>query len=175
MYLVSLTVTDAANLSDTKTAGFVVVYSPNDGFVTGGGWIDSQAGAYKPDPTLSGNANFAFYSKYKKGASIPIGNTIFVFKVGDLNFHSSNYQWLIINQGGSNAQFKGLGTINGSLSPTNAPFRFMVWATDDNPDTFRIKIWYETTSGDEIIDVIIYDNGSNQPIGGGSIVVHQGG
>jgi hypothetical protein len=36
-------------------------------------------------------------------------------------------------------------------------------------DTFRIKIWYK--DGDE---VVVYDNGFNQEIGGGSIVIHTG-
>jgi len=43
----------------------------------------------------------------------------------------------------------------------------MLWAHDGDPDTFRIKIWYE--NGGEIG---IYDNGVGQTLGGGSIVVH---
>ena len=42
----------------------------------------------------------------------------------------------------------------------------MIWADDDNPDTFRIQI-----SGDS---GNVYDNGSQQALGGGSIVVHSG-
>lgn len=170
IYQVSLTVTDAGGLSDSSAPSFVVVYDPSGGFVTGGGWIDSQAGAYKPDPGITGKANFGFYSKYKKNASVPTGNTTFVFKAGDLNFHSDSYQWLVVNQGGSNAQFKGSGTINGALSPTSELYDFMVWAKDDDPDTLRIRIWYETPSG----ETVVYDNGFSQPIGGGSIVVHKG-
>jgi hypothetical protein len=41
----------------------------------------------------------------------------------------------------------------------------MLWAGDGAPDTFRIKIW------DAVTEVVVYDNGSDQPIGGGSIVV----
>ncbi|MBA7530031.1 hypothetical protein ES705_22234 [subsurface metagenome] len=46
----------------------------------------------------------------------------------------------------------------------------MLWAGDDNPDKFRIRIWEE----DEIsgIETDVYDNGMNQPIGGGSIKIH---
>ena len=36
-------------------------------------------------------------------------------------------------------------------------------------DTFRIKIWTEDEFGGEIV---IYDNGNGQTVGGGSIVVH---
>jgi hypothetical protein len=142
----------------------LVVYDPEGGFVTGGGWIDSPAGAYAVDPLLSGKANFGFVSKYKKGATVPTGQTEFVFQAGDLNFHSSSYQWLVVNQAGTNAQFKGVGTINGA-----GDYKFMLWAGDDLPDTFRIKIWTEDSEGNEMD---IYDNGFDQPIGGGSIVVH---
>jgi len=47
---------------------FFVVYDPEGGFVTGGGWIDSPESAYVPDPSLTGKANFGFVSKYNKGA-----------------------------------------------------------------------------------------------------------
>ncbi len=43
----------------------------------------------------------------------------------------------------------------------------MIWARDDSPDTFRIKIWYEAGG-----KIVVYDNGFNQAIGGGSIVIH---
>jgi hypothetical protein len=146
----------------------VVVYDPTGGFVTGGGWIDSPPGAYMADASLAGRANFGFVSKYKKGATVPTGKTEFVFHAGDLNFHSSSYQWLVVNQAGSNAQFKGSGTING-----DGYYKFMLWAGDGDPDTFRIKIWGET----EDMEWPIYDNdtggGSNQPISGGNIVIHK--
>ena len=40
-----------------------------------------------------------------------------------------------------------------------------------NPDTFRIRIWWEPT---EDIEDPIYDSPDNHPIGGGSIVVQKG-
>jgi hypothetical protein len=113
-------------------------------------------------PSPEGKATFGFVSKYKKGATIPDGNTEFVFKAGDLNFHSTSYEWLVVT--GSNfAKFKGEGTINGQGN-----YKFQIWAGDGSPDTFRIKIWNED-GGNEIV---VYDNGMDQPIGGGSIVVH---
>jgi hypothetical protein len=142
----------------------IVVYDPGEGFVTGGGWIDSPEGAYRADPSLTGKVNFGFVSKYKKGATVPTGQTEFQFHVADLNFHSSSYEWLIINEGGTNAQFKGEGTINGQNDPNMNPFKFMLWAKDEEPDIFRIKIWWD--------EGLVYDNGANQPISGGSIVIH---
>lgn len=180
------TLTDAASYSETVYPGdmpsagvytlvvsaideaeseaiFFVVYDASDGFVMGGGWIDSPEGAYVPDPSPGGKANFGFISKYKKGATEPTGQTEFVFHTGDLNFHSSSYEWLVVT-GSDYARFKGWGSINGEEG-----YRFMLWI-GDNPDTFRIRIWEEKeVSGDEWV---IYDNGFDQAIGGGSIVVH---
>lgn len=158
----TLTVTDG-QLHDSDTA-MLVVYDPSGGFVTGGGWIWSLPGCYVLDPTLEGKANFGFVAKYKKGASEPMGNTEFVFQAGDLNFHSTSYDWLVVNQNDTNAQFKGSGTINGQGS-----YRFMIWAGDKNPDTFRIKIWEEIDGTEDIV----YDNGFDQELGGGSIVIHK--
>ena len=42
---ISIKATDAAgNINDTAEEIFLVVYDPNGGFVTGGGWINSPAG-----------------------------------------------------------------------------------------------------------------------------------
>jgi len=163
IYDVCLTVTDPDGASDT-TCTYVVVYVPGGGFVTGGGWIDSPEGAYKPDPSLTGRATFGFVSKYKKGASVPTGNTEFQFRAADLNFHSESYQWLVVT-GSNYARFKGVGTINGM-----GEYKFQLWAGDKDPDTFRIKIWTEDESAGET--VVFYDNGMDQAIGGGSVVVH---
>jgi parallel beta-helix repeat protein len=141
----------------------LVVYNPEGGFVTGGGWIDSPEGAYTANPSLVGKATFGFVSKYVKGKTEPTGNTEFVFSAADLNFHSSSYDWLVVNQSGTNAQYKGSGTINGE-----GDYKFMLWAGDGEPDTFRIKIWWEEND----IENVVYDNGMDQPIAGGNIVVH---
>ena len=85
IYTVCLTVNDG-DLSSEANCTMAVVYDPSAGFVTGGGWIDSPAGAYAADTSLSGKATFGFVSKYKKGANVPDGNTEFQFNAGDLNF-----------------------------------------------------------------------------------------
>ncbi len=173
VYTVVVMVRDIFGQFDTSTFEFVVIYDPVGGFVTGGGWIDSPPGAYIPDPELAGKATFGFVSEYKKGSSRPTGNTEFQFNVADLNFHSDTYRWLVVNQDGTNAQFKGEGTINGAVSPVDDLYQFMIWATDGDAsgaiDTFRIKIWYE----DGLSEVIVYDNGFRQPIGGGNITVYR--
>jgi PKD repeat protein len=115
------------------------------------------------DPGPTGKATFGFVSKYKKGAHTPTGNTEFRFSAADLNFHSTSYQWLVVT-GSDHAKFKGEGTINGA-----GDYKFMIWAGDDDPDTFRIRIWTEDDAGNE---TVVYDNGVDQAIGAGSIVIH---
>lgn len=162
IYDVELVVNDGQADSPPATTT-VVVYDPTGGFVTGGGWINSPAGAYAADASLTGKANFGFVSKYKKGAQVPTGNTEFQFKAGDLNLHSSSYEWLVVNQNGANAQYKGTGTVDGAGN-----YGFMLWAGDGGNDTFRIKIWDQDAA-----DTVVYDNGFDQAIGGGQIIVHQ--
>ncbi|MCK4736083.1 MAG: thrombospondin type 3 repeat-containing protein, partial [Methanophagales archaeon] len=153
----------------------LAVYDPTGGFVTGGGWIDSPEGAYAPDESLTGKANFGFVSKYKKGATVPTGQTEFRFKVADLNFHSDTYDWLVV--AGPKAMYKGTGTINGEGN-----YEFMLSAIDaeltpsTDVDKFRIKIWELDT------EEVIYDNELGEDddadpttaIGGGSIKIHKG-
>jgi hypothetical protein len=175
VYTIRLTVTDKDGGIGESVFQFVVVFDPDGGFVTGGGWIDSPQGAYTPDPSLTGKANFGFVSKYKKGATVPTGQTEFQFQVADLNFHSGSYDWLVV--AGPKAQFKGTGTINGMGN-----FGFMLTAIDEaltpstEVDLFRIKIWDKDND-----DTIIYDNQMGDDddvdpataIGGGSIVIHK--
>jgi hypothetical protein len=118
---------------------------------------------FEPEGGPIGKANFGFVAKYKNGANVPDGNTEFVFNAADLNFHSTSYEWLVVT-GNNSANFKGEGTINGEGN-----YKFKIWAGDGNPDTFRIRIWVEDNGGENVV----YDNGANQPIGGGNIVVHK--
>lgn len=174
VYTIVLAVTDDDGGTDSHQFQYVVVYDPEGGFVTGGGWIVSPEGAYAPDPSLTGRATFGFVSKYTKGASTPSGNTEFMFHVADLQFKSTSYDWLIV--AGAKAQYKGSGTINGA-----GDYGFMLTATDGQinggggSDMFRIKIWDKTTGN------IIYDNqmgaaddaNPTMTIAGGSIVIHK--
>jgi uncharacterized repeat protein (TIGR01451 family) len=171
IYDTCLTVNDGTEDSE-MVCTIAVVYDPSAGFVSGSGWIDSPAGAYLLDPSLAGRARFGFVSKYQKGATVPTGHTEFRFDAGRFNFHSETYEWLVVNTGGTNAQFKGSGLVNGALDPNGNAYMFMLWATDGatsgGPDTFRIRIWWEDAAGEHDV----YDNGVDQAISGGSIVVH---
>jgi len=180
VYQIRLVATDACGNTATASLtpeGFewtIIVYDPAAGFVTGGGWIQSPAGAYRPDPALVGKANFGFVSRYQKGARVPTGETEFQFKAGNLNFHSASYEWLVV--AGARAQYKGVGTINGA-----GGYGFLLTAIDGQQqgsgggsDRFRVKIWDRATS------VVVYDNqygeaedsDATTALGGGSVVVH---
>jgi parallel beta-helix repeat protein len=177
VYTITLTVTDDDGDSDTMSFKYVVIYDPSDGFVTGGGWINSPEGAYTPDPTLTGKANFGFVAKYKKGQSTPDGNTEFNFKVANMNFHSNNYEWLVIIVAGAKAMYKGTGTINGE---GNYGFQLSAIDEDLTPSTdvdlFRIKIWDKDNNDEIIYDNQLGEEDDSDPttqISGGSIKIHK--
>lgn len=165
----NLTLTVGDGQSDSSDYTLLVVYDPEGGFVTGGGWIDSPEGAYIVDPSLAGKANFGFVSKYKKDATVPTGQTEFIFQTADMNFHSSSYEWLVVT-GTDYAKFKGTGTINGFTGGVFGDYKFMLWAGDGDPDTFTIRIWEEDEESGE--ELPVYQNPKDQPISGGSIIVH---
>jgi len=153
---------------------YIVVYDPNGGFVTGGGFIDSPAGAFPAESSFEGSANFGFVSKYQNGASTPSGQTEFKFKIANFNFKSTSYSWLVV--AGARVQYKGTGSVNG-----DGNFGFILTAIDGEAnggggdDKFRIKIWDKDNN-----DIIVYDNqigdsDIDDPITylvGGQIMIH---
>ncbi|MDF1714597.1 MAG: DUF5011 domain-containing protein [Akkermansiaceae bacterium] len=171
VYRITCTVTDDDGDADLAIYEYVVVYDAEGGFVTGGGFIDSPAGAYAADPTLVGKANFGFVSKYKKGASIPTGSTEFNFNVAGFRFHSNEYDWLVV--AGAKAMFKGIGSVNDEPG-----YRFLISAIDGaaggTSDKFRIKIWH-AESGANVYDNALGAAEDAEPstlISGGNITVH---
>ena len=150
-----------------------VWYDPSAGFVTGGGWINSPAGAYVANPLLTGKANFGFVSKYEKGKTIPSGNTEFQFAAAGLKFASTSMDWLVVS--GARAQFHGIGTLNGT-----AGYSFTLTAIDGSvsggggTNKFRIKILAPAGG-------VVYDNQLNAAdsadpstvLGGGNIMIHK--
>jgi PKD repeat protein len=171
VYTLKLTVTDKDSSWHQVFFQYVVIYDADGGFVTGGGWIDSPAGAYTADPSLTGRANFGFVSKYQPGASVPTGNTEFQFKAAGFNFKSTAYEWLVV--AGARAQYKGTGTVNGS-----GGYSFLLTAIDGQrpggggADKFRIKIW---GPGGVVYDNQVGGADADDPtttLGGGSITIH---
>ena len=173
VYTISVMVTDDDTLFDIEQRT-IVVYDPGAGFVTGGGYYDSPAGALVDDPTAVGRAHFAFVSMYRKGKAE--GNTEFQFQAGDINFHSGDYDWLVVTANGTRAQYKGQGTING-----DGNYGFMLTVYDNGEpgsgtDQIRMKIW-DRSSGDLVYDNRVgnsddVDRAGPQIIAHGNIVIH---
>jgi Tol biopolymer transport system component len=166
LYALCIQATSVSGLQSAAECIDLVVYDPSSGFVTGGGWLWSPPGALLADLDVEGRANFGFVSRFNRTRNLPDGNAQFVFRAGDLSFHSTAYEWLIVNRSGENAQFKGSGQVNGESG-----YQFMIWAGSgtgpNGGDTFRIKIWADDGGGD------VYDNNSNQEIDGGRIMIHR--
>jgi hypothetical protein len=176
VYTMVVTICDTVGGCGTVEV-LIVVYDASAGFITGGGWIMVDPGSYPAGPTLSGRAIFGFNAKYKKGATVPDGQTEFQFQIGNVNLHSENLTWLVVS--GYKAQLKGTGTLNGV-----AGHEFTLTAYDGQIngggntgyDRFRIRI-AKTGVG------IVFDNRNGAPtdldaanpqnIAGGSIVIHK--
>lgn len=195
VYNLTLSLTDTGGSTSTTTAAattplqatpltyqYVVIYDPNGGFVTGGGWIWSPKGALLSNSQVEGKANFGFVAKYKKGSTTIVeGSTEFQFKAGDINFNSTSYEAARLVISGSKASYKGEGTINGA-----GRYGFMTSAVDGQynnatgADRFRIKIW-DINAGGAIVYDNLLDNAADNydlnaapttAIQGGSIVIH---
>jgi beta propeller repeat protein len=177
VYAVRLTVTDDdGGAASVSAPAYIVVYDPDAGFVTGGGWFTSPTGACQLTTVCagaSGRANFGFVSRYQRGATVPSGNTEFDFQAGQFRFSSTSYQWLVIS--GARAQYKGEGVVNGG-----GRYGFLLTAIDGDvsggggTDRLRLKVWDVATGA------VVYDNQAGSPddsdnstaLGGGSIVIH---
>jgi len=181
VYNVKLVVTDACGVTaEIIYGGFVVIYDPNGGFVTGGGWIYSNPGSMPSNTLAEGKATFGFNAKYKNGkndVSEVDGNTNFQFNDGDFHFKSSSHTAMSLVVAGRKATYRGEGTVNGM-----GRYEFMVSVIDgdlnggDGIDKFRIKIW-----GAGSQDKVVYDNelgvvenaDAVTKLGSGSIVIHK--
>src|SRR5262249_17794538 len=100
----------------------------------------------------------------------------FQFPAGNINFHSTSYDWLVVTPPWS--QFQGSGTINGV-----GGYKFQLttidgqWNGGTGQDTFRMRIWNASTLA------TVYDNEMGSPVdanpttllGGGNINLHKTG
>ena len=168
VYTLTLTVTDKDGGQGQSIFQYVVIFDSTAGFVTGAGMINSPTGAFPQDPALTGRANFGFSVKYLPGDNTsPNGGSQFKFRLANINFSSTSYQWLVIS--GTKATFKGVGTNNGI-----GDYTFLVSTIDGSPDKHRIKITNNVTN------TVFYDNEMGSPetadpttvLVNGSIVIH---
>jgi hypothetical protein len=182
VYTINVCVKDNQGASGCASV-WVVVYDPSAGYITGGGWLNVDSQSYcTVCGAQSGRANFGFNSQYKKGATVPTGETEFNFTDGNMDFHSTVYSWLVVS--GYKAQYKGSGTINGS---GNYDFTLTAYDGDitggGGVDRFRIRITganngavvfdnrYKTSGG--ALEPTDMDTADPEAISGGSIVIHK--
>jgi hypothetical protein len=157
--------TDAAGNVGASQCTTLVVYDPTGGFVTGGGAVDSPAGADLADTSAAGLATFGFNSKYLPGRNTPDGNLEFQFKAGNLNFKSTIMDWLVVT-GEPRAIFRGFGTINGA---TVCKFEVDAWDgsfSSSKLDAFGLKIFSCAGGGDRY-------NLAATPLKQGNIIIHK--
>ena len=90
----TLTVTDGEGAVGTASTvdglpAFVVVYDPSAGFVTGGGWITSPAGAYAPTRRRPARLRSGSSRSTSPVRTKPDGNTEFHFTAAGFDFSST--------------------------------------------------------------------------------------
>jgi hypothetical protein len=131
IYMIEVTL----GCSDFTASAILVVYNPDGGFATGGGWFVPEADGLNTHPSV--RANFGFNAKYNKGD--PTGHLEFRYSDGYIDLKSSSVEQLVIT-GGRIVQFKGLASVNGEGDNS-----FFVKAIDNGEpgsyDNFEIKIW----------------------------------
>ncbi len=172
VYTLLVEATDLGGNVASETRQFVI-FELTSGLVTGGGWFNSPAGAYSPNPSLVDKATFGFNCKYHKGDSAPSGQMVFQLQAAGCKFQSTAYDSLSISN--AKAVFKGTGIVNGA-----GDYGFTISISDgqisgDGIDRFRIRIW-DKASGNTL-----YDNQQGAPdqaeptmaLAGGSLVIHK--
>jgi len=121
--------------SGLTAQGILVVFNPQGGFATGGGWILPANDGVNTHP--NNRANFGFNAKYKD--SNPTGNLEFRYTDGYIDLKSTLIDQLVIT-GGKIVQFKGQAVVNRQQG-----CRFFVKGIDNGEpgtnDTFEIKVW----------------------------------
>jgi PKD repeat protein len=154
LYTLKVTLTDACGAQASGTYEYVMVNAPADGFITGGGWINSPAGALVGTVAM-GKASYSFNAKYNPATGVSSGSATFEFPAGALNLASTRIDWLVVAD--AKAWIKGVGTVNGMSG-----YSFLLSAVDSelngyrNMDTFRMQIWNQNGA-------LVYDNQLNLP------------
>lgn len=179
-YAVNITLRDLCGASTSFRYESIVVFDPQAGWVKGGGWFQSPAGAYRKDLLAKGRANFSFDAQFNEYSNEPVGSVNFNFKSADFKFRSTALDMLLIN--GETARLTGSGTVNGK-----GGYGILVSMVDDETkmpregkgrppmlksDRLRVKIW--DAEGVVIYDTQLDDTDgaiANTHIGAGSVEI----
>ncbi len=158
---------DAAGNASAESCLDAVFYDPGAGMLSGSGWFDSPDGATVANPSATGRVNFGLDVKYEDGRTRPSGDVEFEIRAGDLHFHSTSFEWMVV--AGATARVKGSGTINGA-----GDYEFLVTVIDGGGDRIRVQI--RQRSGGVVYDTQIGAADGAEPvmgIGGGDIRIHR--
>jgi len=173
VYTLLLRVADDDGGATSASFQYVVIYDPDGGFVTGGGWFYTPQGSYAADPSFTGRTHIGFNAKYQQGASLPSGEIQLTLQGNQFVFHGGDYEWLVVT--GSRAQVRGTGSLDGQ-----GGYGFLLSVVDASgsggQDVVRMKIW-RLQSGEVIYDSLMGhtdDEAPTAPLDGGSVVVHSG-
>ena len=170
VYVVTLTISDAANEVATSVFEYVVIFDPESGGATGVGWFYSPPNSYNGDPTLSQTGRIGFVVRYGRGSLQPTGNFNFTIYPLEARLNGRGFDWLVIKE--NRAIFQGYGDIDGF-----GDYGFFVSITDngDTNDLIRVRIWNRST-GEVIYDTQPGDlltATATTPLSGGSLTIYR--
>ncbi|MFF0175301.1 PKD domain-containing protein [Micromonospora profundi] len=177
MYTIKPTITDDDGGASPAASVMVIVYDPNAGFVTQGGWLNSPAGALVDEPAVQGRLMVEFNPKYlprEPGPAPGGGKVAAALRGTGFDLASTTLEWLVVTPD-QKAAVKGTGTIGGA-----AGYGFVAYGVD-TPDAVRLVVW-PLSAGHYPQQTLVYDNrpgksydldlSDPQPLGGGSVQVH---
>jgi hypothetical protein len=187
MFTIDVTVTDDDQHSASAQV-IAIVVDPNAGFVTGGGWIDSPAGALTADATLTGRAHFTANPRYTDASTLD-GKVAFGLKEAGLDLSSRTLDWLVVTPDGRFAVkgtadlsgtpvgfvfygAQGCGSGSGSgCQPGPDRIRMLIWRLSDGPTPEGVNPIYDNVPGGSFE----LDDFLGQPLGGGNLQIHTSG
>ncbi|MEU0155358.1 PKD domain-containing protein [Micromonospora fulviviridis] len=178
MYTISTGVTDDDDGVADAASVMVIVYDPQGGFATQGGFLNSPAGALIDDPAATGKLTVELNPKYLPGETGPVpggGKVAASLQGAALDLDSTALEWLVVTVD-QKVAVKGTGTVNGVPG-----YGFVAYGTD-TPDAVRLVVW-PLSAGQYPQETLLYDNRGKagydldvsdpQPLDGGSLQVHQ--
>ncbi|HEX6684651.1 MAG TPA: PKD domain-containing protein [Candidatus Limnocylindrales bacterium] len=177
MYTIKPAITDDDGAVSEPTSVLAIVYDPEGGFVTEGGFIDSPAGALVAAPSAQGRLTIEFNPKYRPGEPGPTvggGKVAASLHGAAFTLDSTALEWLVVAPSGKVA-VKGVGTVNGQSGYGFVTYGF------NAPDKVRLVVW-PLSAGSYPQQTLVYDNrepadydldlSDPQPLAGGSLRIH---
>src|SRR5690606_23682349 len=117
-------------------------------------WFYSPSGSIVSYPNAEGKVNFGISASIKNHTSKPEGKMVFNSNSGNLEFKSSTYDSMTVND--QSAVLKGSGTLNDQGNLT-----FQLSVTDagesNDQDFIRLLLW-------DSMGVVVYDNQMCAPV-----------